>query len=55
MGTLPDTTPFRIYNGIPGKDMIFLSSILSTTSAEVREALMGFQIGDTAAPGLSAL
>jgi len=35
--------------------MLYAMNTPSTPSAEVREALMGFRIGVTAAPGLSEL
>jgi hypothetical protein len=33
--------------------MLYVSNLPSSPSAEVREALMGFQVGDTEAPSLS--
>ena len=53
LDTRPDTAPFRVHKGIPG--MLYVLDTPSTPFAEVREALMGFHIGDTAAPGLPAL
>jgi len=55
LGTHPDTVPFRVHKGIPGRGMLYVSDTSFSPSAEVREALMGVHIGDTAAPGLSAL
>jgi hypothetical protein len=49
MGTHLDTAPFRVHKGIPGKGMLYVSDTPSTSSAEVREASMGFHIGDTEA------
>ena len=53
MGSNPDTAPFRVDNEIPGKEIIYTMDTPSTPSAEVREVLMGFHAGDTAAHGLS--
>jgi hypothetical protein len=53
MGTHPDTSLFRVRNGIPDRGMLHASNLPSTPSTEVREALMGFRIEDTDAPGLS--
>ncbi len=55
MGTHPDSAPFRVQKGIPSRGMLYVSDTPSTLSADIIEALMGFHIGDTAAPGLSAL
>ncbi len=55
MGTHSNTPNFRVYKGIPGRGMLFVSDIPSSPSVEVREALIGFHIGDIATPGLSAL
>jgi len=52
VGTHPGTAPFRVHNGILGRGMIYALDTPSTPTAEVREALMGFRVGDTAAPGL---
>ena len=41
------------YNSCTGKGMLYVSNLPSSPSAEVREALMGFQVGDTEAPSLS--
>ena len=55
LGTHPDTAPFRVHKRISGRGMLYESENPSTLSVEVRETLVGFNIGDTAAPGLSAL
>jgi hypothetical protein len=55
LGAHPDTPPCWVYNGNPGRGMLYVSNTPSTPSAEVMETLMGFRIGDTAASGLSAL
>ena len=55
MGTQPNTAPFRIHNGIPGRGILYAMDTPATPSAEVREAFMGFRVGDTAAPCLSEL
>ncbi len=55
MGNHLNTVLFRVQNGTPGRSMLFVSGTPASASREVREALMGFHIGDTAAPGLSAL
>ena len=55
LGTHPNTTPFRVRNGIPSRGMLYAMDTPATPSAEVREALMGFRVGDTAALGLSEL
>jgi len=49
------TAPSRIHNVIPIRGMLYVRNTPSTPSTEVREALMGFRIGDTAAHALSAL
>ena len=48
-----DITPFRIHNGIPCHGILYYKDTPATPCAEIRESLMGFQIGDTAAPGLA--
>jgi len=53
--THPDTAPFRVHNGIPGRGMLYAVDTPSTPSAEGREALRGLRVGDTAAPRLSEL
>ncbi len=55
LSTHPDTAPFRNHNGIPDKEMLYAMDTPYTPSAEVRKALMGFRIEDTAALGLSEL
>jgi len=50
MGTHPDTVPFRIHNGILCRGMLYAMDTPSTPPVEVGEALMGFRIGDIAAP-----
>ncbi len=49
LGTHPDTAPSRIHNGIQGRGMLYAMDTPSTPFAEVKEALMGFRIGVTAA------
>ena len=53
LGTHPNTSPFRVHNGIPGRGMLYTMDTPTTPSADVMEALMGFRVGDTPAPGLS--
>jgi hypothetical protein len=53
VGTHPDTSPFWVHNGIPGKGLLYDSNLPSTPSLEVREALMGFRVGATDALGIS--
>ena len=55
LGTHPDTAPFRVHNGISGRGMLYDMDTPSTPSAEVKEVLMRFCGGDTAAPILSEL
>ena len=50
LGTHPNTAPFRVHQGILGRGMLYVADNPSTPPAEVIEALMGFHIGDTAAP-----
>ena len=52
LGTHPNTSPFQIQNGIPCNGVLYDSNFLSTPSLEVREALMGFKVGETDIPGL---
>jgi hypothetical protein len=53
LGTHPDSSPFWVHNELSGKDMLYNSNFPSSPSAEVREALMGFCIGDADALVLS--
>ena len=53
MGTHPDTSRFRVHNEIPGNKVLYDSDLPSAPSPEVREALMGFRVGETDVPGLS--
>ena len=51
----PDLAPFRVHNIIPGRGMLYTMDTPSTPSAEVRVALTGFRVGDTAASRLFEL
>ncbi len=53
LGSQLSAAPFRIYMDVPGRGMLYINDFPTTPSAEVREALMGFRVGDTAALGLS--
>ena len=55
LGTHPNTAPFRIHNGIPRREMLYAMDSPATPSAEVKETLTGFRVGDNAAPGLFEL
>ena len=55
LSTHPDTAPFWVHNVHPGRGMLYVSDTPATPLAEVRDVLMGFRVGDTAAAGLSAL
>ena len=45
MGThQPDTSPLRVYNGLPGKGMLYVANLPSTPSTEVREALIIYRL-----------
>jgi hypothetical protein len=47
-------TPYRMINGSPStRGLLFHGRTLTSSSPEVREVLMGFTRGDTAAPGLT--
>ena len=50
MGTHPNTTPCRVHNVIPGRGMLYTMDTPTTPSADFKEALMGFRVGDKAAP-----
>jgi hypothetical protein len=39
--------------GVPRRGMLYINDLPATPSVEAREALMGFRVGETAAPGLS--
>jgi hypothetical protein len=55
LGTQTDMASFRVHNKIQGRGMLYAMDTPSTPSAEVREALIGFWVGNTAAPRLSEL
>jgi len=53
MGTHPNTSPFQVHNSISGRGMLYTMDTHTPPSTDVREALMGFRVEDTAVPGLS--
>ena len=49
----PSSHKFRLHRGKPGPGLLINNNELKEPTADIREALMGFPVGDTAAPGLS--
>ena len=52
LGTHPDMAPFRVDNEILGRGLLYAMDTPSPPFAEVKEVLIGFRVGDPAAPGL---
>jgi hypothetical protein len=50
--TRPDTPPFQLHDGTPGRGILHRGRIFSSSTTEVGEALMGFHTGDTKTQGL---
>ncbi len=53
LGIHPTSSHFQVHSGFPGKGILYESDCLATPSAEVRKALIGFRVVDTAAPSFS--
>jgi hypothetical protein len=53
LGSQRNDAPFRIHKGIPCRGMLYTNDNPDTPPVEVREALMGFRVGDTTGHGLS--
>ncbi len=51
-GTRQDLYPFRVNKGSPDRGLLSRTKALTTPSAEVREANVGFLVRDTLATGL---
>jgi len=51
--THPNTSPFRVHNGISENGVLYATNLPSTPSPELREALVGFRVGETDVPSLS--
>ena len=49
----PKSHKFRLHRGRPALGLLINNNVLREPIADVREVLMGFSGGDTAAPGLS--
>ena len=49
----PNSPAFRTQAGIPGTCLLYHKDTLTEPTAAIKEHLMGFQPGTTAAPGLT--
>jgi hypothetical protein len=52
-GYPPKLPTFPIHNEFPGRGMLYKANRPASPTAEAREALMGFSVGNTGATGLS--
>ncbi len=53
LGTHLNSPHFRIHNAFLGRGMLYIANRPASPIAEVREALMGFCVGNTRTPGLA--